>query len=245
MTCRMLDFDCSPQTISNIMHELGKTWKKSKWIPHELTAGQKSNRVRTSTHLLALIEEDPEILNDIVTVDEKWVNFDNPYRHNEWLSEGQKPSGTPVKDFRKEKRMIIVFWNREGIGHYELMATGRYYKILDHVRRRLLNGRRIVLQHDNATPHTAKVTKTWLKDAGWDVLEHPPYSPDLAPSDYHLFRSMEHWLRGKKFESRIALENSLIDFFNSKNRDFYACGIDLLPDKWQEVIDVDGEYFDY
>ena len=77
------------------------------------------------------------------------------------------------------------------------------------------------------------------------VLEHPPYSPDLAPSDYHLFRSMEHWLRDKKFNTDIELHNSVIGFFNSKDPDFYARGIDLLPEKWQEVIDVEGEYFDY
>ena len=74
---------------------------------------------------------------------------------------------------------------------------------------------------------------------------HPPYSPDLAPSDYHLFRSMEHWLRGTKFDTTIELKNSVITFLNSKNQAFYARGLDLLPDKWQEVIEIEGEYFDY
>ena len=200
--------------------------------------------------MLVLVKEDPDILEDIVTMDEKWVGFSNPYKHNEWLSKGQKSSGTPVKDFRKEKRMLVVFWKRTGIVHYEFLPKGRtmkatlYCKILERVCRRLPNGNRIVLQHDNAKPHTANLTK-WLQDAGWDVLEHPPYSPDLAPSDYHLFRSMEHWLRGKTFDNEVELENSVINYFNSKDEDFYARGIDLLPEKWQEVVDVDGEYFDY
>ena len=43
----------------------------------------------------------------------------------------------------------------------------------------------------------------------------------------------------------VELENSVINYFNSKDEDFYARGIDLLPEKWQEVVDVDGEYFDY
>src|SRR3954469_23682395 len=45
------------------------------------------------------------------------------------------------------------------------------------------------LQHDNARPHTVKMTKEKLQALGWEVLPHPPYSPDLAPSDFHLFRN--------------------------------------------------------
>ena len=32
---------------------------------------------------------------------------------------------------------------------------------------------------------------------GWEVMPHPPYSPDLAPSDYNLFRSLQYHLNGK------------------------------------------------
>ncbi|KAJ1373795.1 hypothetical protein KIN20_036307 [Parelaphostrongylus tenuis] len=34
-------------------------------------------------------------------------------------------------------------------------------------------------------------------------------------------------------------------FFNSKKSEFYARGIHLLPEKWQEVLELEGEYFDY
>ncbi|GFX49999.1 mariner Mos1 transposase [Trichonephila clavipes] len=44
-----------------------------------------------------------------------------------------------------------------------------------------------ILQHDNARPHVAKVVKTYLETLKWEVFPHPLYSPDLAPSDYHLF----------------------------------------------------------
>jgi len=42
---------------------------------------------------------------------------------------------------------------------------------------------KIILLHDNARPH-AKVVKKYLETFKWDVLPHPPYSPDIAPSDY-------------------------------------------------------------
>jgi [histone H3]-lysine36 N-dimethyltransferase SETMAR len=60
---------------------------------------------------------------------------------------------------------------------------------------------KIILQHDNARPHTAKLTKAKLQELGWEVLPHPAYSPDLAPSDYHLFRDLQHELDEQHFEN--------------------------------------------
>ena len=43
---------------------------------------------------------------------------------------------------------------------------------------------KVILQHDNARPHAAKPDKTYLETLKWEVLPHPPYCPDIAPSDY-------------------------------------------------------------
>jgi len=55
--------------------------------------------------------------------------------------------------------------------------------------------------HDNARPHTARLTLETVEQLGLEVLLHPPYSPDLAPSDYHLFGPMKKMLGGQKFAS--------------------------------------------
>ncbi|CAD7000364.1 unnamed protein product [Ceratitis capitata] len=65
---------------------------------------------------------------------------------------------------------------------------------------------KIILQHDNARPHVAKVVKMYLETLKWEVLPHPPYSPDFAPSDFHLFRSMAHGLADHYFQSFEELE---------------------------------------
>ncbi|KAG5344031.1 SETMR methyltransferase, partial [Acromyrmex charruanus] len=52
-------------------------------------------------------------------------------------------------------------------------------------------------EHDNTRPHTSLITRQKLRKLGWEVLMHPPYSPDIAPSDYHLFRSLQTSLNGK------------------------------------------------
>lgn len=253
LTCRMLadEFDCAHNTIWHTLQEAGKKCLKTKWVPHELTDVQKQKRFDAATRLLEQFNNGNLDLDCILTCDEKWVAYDNPHRANEWRSPDQPASSTPVKDFRKDKRMLIVFWNHSGVVHYELLAKGQsmnaelYCQILRRVNRRLGNQRPILFLQDNARPHTAKATKKTIDELGWTLLEHPPYSPDLAPSDYHLFRSMEHHLRNKKFRNENELENSLISFFNSKDPEFYHRGIHLLPEMWANCIESDGDYFDY
>ncbi|EZA47555.1 Histone-lysine N-methyltransferase SETMAR [Ooceraea biroi] len=113
--------------------------------------------------------------------------------------------------------------------------------ILAEKRPELANRKGVVFHHDNAKPHTALVTKKKLKRFGWEVMQHPPYSPDLAPSDYHLFRSLQNNLDGQRFNS-VDDQMYLKDFFAQKSRDFYKRGIMSLPERWQKVVDQDGQY---
>ena len=54
---------------------------------------------------------------------------------------------------------------------------------------------------DNARPHTAHATVNLLERWGWEILEHLPYSPDLAPSDFRLFSKVKKHLCAKRFKS--------------------------------------------
>jgi len=60
------------------------------------------------------------------------------------------------------------------------------------------------------------MTQQKLQELGWEVLIHPPYSPDIAPSDYHLFRSLQNSLKDVKLASKEACENHLKKFFDQK-----------------------------
>jgi hypothetical protein len=65
----------------------------------------------------------------------------------------------------------------------------------------------VLLQQDNASPHTAKKTLQKIEELeGIELLPHPALSHDLVPSDYYLFRSMTQFLRRKKFQSVADVE---------------------------------------
>ena len=103
---------------------------------------------------------------------------------------------------------------------------------------------KVILQHDNARAHAAKVVKDTLEALSWDVLLHPPYSPDIAPSDYHLFRSMAHDLADQHFTSYEETKNWVDLWLSGKNEEFYRRGIRELPERWEKVVACDGQYFE-
>ena len=75
-----------------------------------------------------------------------------------------------------------------------------------------------------------------------DYNLHPPYSPDLAPTDYHLHRSLSDYLREKKFDDENDLKMDLVKFFGQESQGFYERGIRSLPERWRQVIDNNGAY---
>ena len=81
-----------------------------------------------------------------------------------------------------------------------------------------------------------------LLELGWVTIPHPAYSPDLAPTVYHLFRSLSNHLREKKFDDESSLKMDLADFFSQKSKDFYERRIFSLSERWRQVVDSDGAY---
>ncbi|PAV56981.1 hypothetical protein WR25_16747 [Diploscapter pachys] len=81
------------------------------------------------------------------------------------------------------------------------------------------------------------------KDMDGTYYPHPPYSPDLAPSDYHLFRHLSHCLRGQNFKDRKDVESALKGFFGSQIAEFYRADIHVLPGRWKKTANANGNYF--
>ena len=153
-------------------------------------------------------------------------------------------SSPKAKKFKQassvRKIMATVFWDRKGIVLIDFLERGLtinaddYCETVRKLRRAIQNKRRgmlssgIVLLHDNARPHTAARTAQLLQQLRWEVFDHPPYSPDLAPSDYHLFMHLKKSLASQSFEDGDRLKTDVTTWFKSLATDFFDTGIRKL-----------------
>ncbi|PRD18931.1 UNVERIFIED_CONTAM: Histone-lysine N-methyltransferase SETMAR [Trichonephila clavipes] len=111
-----------------------------------------------------------------------------------------------------QKRLFLcISWGIRGIIHFEVLKPGEtvnadlYCEQLDRLNQSLIekysaviNRKSVILQHDSTRPHCARKTLKKINGLGWEVSPHPTYSPDIAPTDFHLFRSMQHFLTKEK-----------------------------------------------
>ena len=97
--------------------------------------------------------------------------------------------------------------------------------------------------HDNATPHKAICVRDLLRRWRWEVLEHPPYLPDLSPYD-DLIPKLKAPLPGHRFRTRddIAIAVRRLIMTNVSHGE--ADGIRRLPHRWQRTTDSLGDYFE-
>ncbi|GFU99843.1 histone-lysine N-methyltransferase SETMAR [Trichonephila clavipes] len=210
-----------------------------------LTEILKTSRMGAALEFLSRYHTDGEdFLNRMVTGDETWVAHVNVETKQQSMAWGHTGSPTRLRKARQtlsvSKLMVTVFWDVQGIFLIEFMTRGTtinsevYCRTLKKLKRAIQNKRRgllssgVVVLHDNARPHTAVRTREVLHKFKWDVFQHPPYSPDLAPSDYHLFTAMKKWLGGMHFADDEELKNVMTHWFKSQAAAFYAEGIGKL-----------------
>ena len=102
----------------------------------------------------------------------------------------------------------------------------------------------VLLLHDNARPHTAHLTINTIRQLNWEVLEYSAYSPDLAPSDFHLFGPLKNALRGHQFAADDEVKEAVHDWLHSQPQTFFSSGIKKLTDRWAKCIEKKGDYIE-
>lgn len=250
------ELNVSQSTIVRHLKQIGKVKKLDKWVPHELNENQKNRRFKVSSSLFLRNKNDP-FLNRIVTCDEKWILYDNRRRSAQWLDHDEAPKHFPKPKLHQKKVMVTVWWSSAGVIHHNFLNPGetitaeKYCQQIDEMHQKLrrispalINRKGPILLHDNARPHTSMMTRQKLHDLGYEILDHPPYSPDLSPTDYHFFMHLNNFLRKKCFKNQDDAKNAFNDFIASRTPEFYATGINKLVSRWQKCIDSNGSYFD-
>jgi hypothetical protein len=117
----------------------------------------------------------------------------------------------------------------------EMINAARYVQTLNILRRALreknLMKKTVILQH-NARPLTARLTLQTIQKNGWELPSHPPYSPDLTPSDYHLFGPLKDHLRGHHYETDEAVQEAVRSWLRGAGTDFNRRGIFKVLHRW-------------
>ncbi|XP_047366075.1 histone-lysine N-methyltransferase SETMAR-like [Vespa velutina] len=172
-------------TIQEHLQQIRKISRAGVWVHHNLAEENKANRSITCNVLLQRHHTEPQ-----------------------WLSPNELPRSTAKPGLHPKKALLCVWWSIRGIVHFEVLKPGQtvnadlYCKQLDRVNQSLIE-----------KPHCARQTLEKINELGWEVLPHPTYSPDITPSDLHLFRSLQHFLSGKKFENLDNVQNAISRIF--------------------------------
>ena len=230
--------------ISKCLKAAGYIQKQGNRVPHELRPRDVGRRFCMSEILLERHEK-KSFLHRIVTGDEKWIHYDNPKRKKSYVKPGQPVKSAAKPNIHGAKVMLCVRRDQKGVLYYELLKPGetingeRYRTQLIRLKRAVAKKRpeyatrheEIIFHRDNARPYVAISVENYMENSGWEVPPHPPYSPDLALSDYHLFRSMQNALTGIRFTSEQGIKNWLDSFLAAKLAQFFWDGIHKFPER--------------
>jgi hypothetical protein len=81
-----------------------------------------------------------------------------------------------------------------------------------------------------------------LRDMHYELLEHAPCSPDLAPSDFCLFPKLKLFLAGLRFSSNEEATAAVVGYFADLTKNHYGDGIMALELRWNKCISLQGNY---
>ena len=168
------------------------------------------------------------------------------------------PTSPPVVKFHKvisaSKVMVSVFWDSESVlltdySEKGKTVSGTYYAGLIHKLREVIKEKRrgkltqgVLLHHDNSPVHTSHVATATMHDCGFELHSHPPYSPDLAPPDFHLFRHLKESLCGQAFEDDEDVTVAVNEWIEERDQNFFLEGTKTLEQRWETSVALWGSY---
>ena len=179
----------------------------AKWVPKCLNADQKRQGCQSSEQLLEFFRRYPnDFLLRLVTMDETWLYHYDPETKQqlmEWQHSGSPRTKSSECKYPLEKFSPRFFWDQDGILRVDYLPKGQiinaeyYLSLLVQLKDILKEKHRgkvtkgVLFLRNNAPAHRSLATQKKLAYLGFKYLDHPPYSRDLPPSDYHLFPGLK------------------------------------------------------
>jgi histone-lysine N-methyltransferase SETMAR len=111
-----------------------------------------------------------------------------------------------------------------------------------HEKRPGLQKKMTIFHQDNAPTHKSVLAMGKLRDLHYELLEHPPYSPDLAPPDFFLLPKLKLFLAGQRLSSNQEAIAAVERYFADLTKNHYRDGIMALEHHWKKCISLKGDY---
>ncbi|XP_011066981.1 PREDICTED: histone-lysine N-methyltransferase SETMAR-like [Acromyrmex echinatior] len=128
-------------------------------------------------------------------------------------------------------------------------VTGEYYaalldKLNDEIKKKRphMAKKKVLYHHASAPLNTSLKAMVKLNQLRFELVAHPPYSPDLTPSDYYLFPKFKRWFRGKRFTSNEEVIAETEAYFEGLDVSYYRKGIEMLENRYTKCIALEGNY---
>ncbi|XP_017486515.1 PREDICTED: histone-lysine N-methyltransferase SETMAR-like, partial [Rhagoletis zephyria] len=244
----------SIERVNNILqNHLDMRKLSARWVPRLLTTHHKQTRVSISNDCLSMLNANPqEFWRRFVTVDETWIHHSTPEtkeQSKQWTRRGEPAPKKAKAILSANKVMATVFWDARGVIHIDYLQKGKtingkilgdFDKALKEKRPHLLK-KKVLFHQDNARVHTCVVAMSKFNELGYQMLPHPPYSPDLAPCDFFLFPNLKKWLGGKKFSSNDEVIAATNAYFEGLEKTYYSEGIKTWEKRLLKCIELKGD----
>lgn len=243
-----------------LTEELGMKKLCARWVPRLLTPEQKHNRMTISKESLERFKRNPDdFFRRFITVDETWVHHYTPEtkeQSKQWKHSDSPPPKKAKAIPSAGKVMATVFWDARGIIFVDYLEKGKtingeYYanllqRLSDEIKKKRphLAKKKVLFHHDNAPAHTSAIAMAKIHELGFELVPHAPYSPDMAPSDYHLFPNLKKWLGGQKFSTDSEVIDAVNSYFEDLDVSTYKTGIAALKHRWSKCVELKGDYIE-
>lgn len=224
-----------------------------------MTDAQKEKRVKFCEENLSKFNSGKWRICDIITGDESYVYYraiGHKQSNMSWVAEGEAPPTIQKRNQNEPKSMFTVFFRSTGVVFVDCLESGKticakYYR--DHclkptikkvMEERTNSGvKNMKILHDNAKPHIAKIVKTYLENEGITIIDHPPYSPDLAPCDFWLFSKLKQSL--DSHSDVESLKNQITEILETIPKEEYLKTFKKYLERMQLCINNRGDYFEH
>jgi transposase len=242
-------------TVRRILEEKLELRKRhALWVPHALTEAQKIQRVDLSRNLRDTLQSQKfSDFADIITGDESWFLYDYPYT-SFWMDADAPRVEIPKVTISTKKTMLVVWWGVDCTPVLKLVERGKgvtatYFietvllPLSECQKKRTIAGKKLFIHMDNAPAHRAKATQQYFKEKKLFVIPHPPYSPDLAPSDFFLFGYLKERMKGRKSSTPEELLENIKKEIEAIPRATKIRVFDDWIHRLETVIASGGEYY--